>query len=303
MSWDGQTVLFAAARWLSYLAAFVVVGGVVFRYLVLPRASDDPATRRVHEIDILRLATVGALVLILAHLLRLYCQARSLLDPDNPVTFGVVGTLLNPKQGKWGPGWIAQTISALLAFLGASLGRKYRAGGWLLVLGAVGIVLAAPRTGHAVGLPQAGRIGYPLDLLHFGLGAAWLGTLAVMVIVGLPGHLDRRIHPKQLVTAFSPVALVSSGVGIVLGGVIAWRYLGGFAPFVNSTYGRTVLIKVLALGGVAALGAYNWRVAQPRLHRGEPTAVQRSAGAEVIVGIVLLAITAVLVNLALPGEE
>jgi copper transport protein len=301
MTWDGSTVLYAAARWLGYLAAFVVVGGVVFRGAVLPRAAPgDPDAREAMGRRALGLAFGGALLLAAAHALRLWCQARSLLDVEEPVTAEFVGAILGTA---WGHGWIAQAAAALVAALGAGLGRRRAAGVRLLLLGALGIVLAAPLTGHAVALPQAGQIGYALDLFHFGLGAAWLGTLAAMLHAGLSGPLAGTIPPKRLVAAFSPVALASGLGTIVIGGVIAWRYVGALEPFATSTYGRTVVLKVIALGGVAALGAYNWRVVQPRLHRDQPAPVHRSSGFEVLIGVILVALTAVLVSLPLPGEE
>jgi putative copper export protein len=301
MTADGSTVLYAAARWLCYLAAFFVVGVVVFRLAVLPRAAGtDRAARAALDRRAVGTALVAALILFGTHLLRLYSQARSLIDPEERVTLSLAADILGTK---WGHGWIAQAVAALVAAAGAALARRTRAGNWILGLGALGIILAAPRTGHAVALPQAGKLGYPLDLLHFGFGAAWLGTLGVMLQIGLTGPLRDRITPRRLVTAFSPVALVSGVAAIGLGLLIAWRYLGGLSPFFHSLYGRTVLIKLVTLGGVAALGAYNWKVVQPRLRRDERALVERSAGLEVVVGIVLIAITAVLVSLPLPGEE
>jgi copper transport protein len=294
---DGYTVLYAAARWLSYLAAFLVVGAVGFRRFVLPRAAEASVA-----LPLARTATaqagLAAVVLAAAHLARLYLQARSLIDESEPVTVGFLADILTTG---WGRGWLAQLAAALLAAVGARI--RSPAGATILAVAALGIVCAAPLTGHAVGLPQAGRLGYPLDLLHFGFGAVWLGTLVTMLIAGLRGDLVGVIPVSRLVAAFSTVALVTGLGAIVFGVVIAWRYLGAFAPFVTSTYGRAVLIKVAVLGGVAGLGAYNWRVVGPRLARGQPAPVRESSTAEVVIGAVLLAITAVLVALPLPGEE
>jgi putative copper export protein len=54
---------------------------------------------------------------------------------------------------------------------------------------------------------------------------------------------------------------------------------------------------------VAATGAYNWRVVLPRLRRGESAPIRRTATLETVVGLALLAVTAVLVSLAAPGEH
>ena len=301
MTWDGLTVLYAAARWLSYLAAFLVIGAVAFRVAVLPRAAADEPEALVSLIGrTARLAFLAAASLFLVHCVRLYLQARSLTDPSEPVTVEFVGAILDTS---WGHGWIAQTAAALASALGAFAHARSLKRGHLLSIGALGVILAAPLTGHAVALPQAGRLGYPADLLHFGLGAIWLGTLTVMLFVGLTGPLAGKVTARRLVVAFSPLALWSGVPAIGLGLFIAWRYLGGLEPLVSSIYGRTVLIKLLALGGVAAVGGYNWRVVQPKLNRGFISPIVRTAALEVMLALVLVAITAVLVALPLPGEE
>ena len=52
-----------------------------------------------------------------------------------------------------------------------------------------------------------------------------------------------------------------------------------------------------------AMGAYNWRVQRPQLEKpgAEPRIVQ-SSQLELLLGTVLLAVTAVLVALPMPGE-
>jgi len=294
---DGYSVLYAAARWLGYLAAFLVIGDVGFRRFVLPRcAAPDVCLSLARKAA--DQAGVAALVLAVSHLARLYFQARSLIDPSEPVTVGFIGDIFTTG---WGRGWLVQLTAALVAAVGARV-RSPR-GEVVRAVAALGIALAAPLTGHAVGLPQAGWLGYPLDALHFGFGALWLGTLVTMLIAGLRGEQAGVIPVARLVAAFSTLALVTGIGAIGLGGLIAWRYLGALAPFVTSLYGRTVLIKVAALAGVAGIGAYNWRVIGPRLARGQPAPVRQSSTAEIAIGVVLLLVTAVLVALPLPGEE
>jgi putative copper export protein len=63
-------------------------------------------------------------------------------------------------------------------------------------------------------------------------------------------------------------------------------------------------VKLCCLGGVAALGAYNWRVVQPKLEAGAgDDLLRRSAWTELALGAVLLIVTAVLVALPAPGME
>ncbi|MGE3616841.1 MAG: CopD family protein, partial [Gemmatimonadales bacterium] len=154
----------------------------------------------------------------------------------------------------------------------------------------------------ATGLPAAGRLGYPGTALHLAAAAAWLGTLGVLWYATLGRATDRNAHPA-VVGAFSPLGLGAGLTAMAAGGIVAWRYVGSIEALTGSLYGRTLILKVAVLGVVALTGAVNWRVILPRLRRGEPAPIGRTAAVELLVGLVLLAVTAVLVSLAAPGEH
>lgn len=303
MTGDGTTIGYAAARWLGYLAAFLMVGAVVTRHLVLPRVAGaasertrDPGTTSA----IAALALAAGLILLAAHVARLYWQSRSLLDPADPLTAEFLGTVLGTA---WGRGWLAQTASALAATLGWGLVRsRRRTGTWVAAAGAIGIAVSAPFTGHAIALPQAGRFGFVLDAVHFAAAASWLGSLGILIRVGLRGSPAGTA--RDLFAAFSPIALTAGVVAMAAGALMGFRYLGGLPALVTTSYGQMVLAKLAVLGGVAGFGAYNWRVVLPRLRAdGDPSRLRRSARVEAVLGLALLAVTAVLVALPAPGEH
>ena len=111
---------------------------------------------------------------------------------------------------------------------------------------------------------------------------------------------------RTLVADFSRRALVFGPLAIGLGIWLAIRYLGWRWPLtlLESSYATALGVKLIALAGVAAIGAYNWRVVQPSLaHPVGETRLRRSSVRELVLGILLLAATAVLVALPLPGDE
>jgi putative copper export protein len=84
----------------------------------------------------------------------------------------------------------------------------------------------------------------------------------------------------------------------------AWLHLGTLPALWQSAYGRTLLIKLAVLTLVVATGAYNWRVVRPFLNRNGNTAISRlhrSATLEIIIGAVVIAITAILVATPTPN--
>jgi putative copper export protein len=107
-----------------------------------------------------------------------------------------------------------------------------------------------------------------------------------------------------LVRAFSPIALAGAGTAIVAGLILAFRYLeGSIAALWTTSYGTMLFRKLVILAAILLLGAINWRVITPRLDQpGGPARIRRSGVLELLLGTVLLAVTALLVSMPMPGE-
>jgi putative copper export protein len=142
------------------------------------------------------------------------------------------------------------------------------------------------------------------------LGAGgWLGTLLALVLVGLPAALRaaegaRGTAAAALVEAFSPVALACAGVLAASGLAAAWWHVGRVGALWTSAYGRILLLKLAMLVVIAGMGAYNWRRVRPTL--GDERSVHRvraSSSVELLIGAVVLAITAVLVAIPTPMDS
>jgi putative copper export protein len=98
------------------------------------------------------------------------------------------------------------------------------------------------------------------------------------------------------VNAYSPWALAFAATVVVTGAASAWLHLDAPAALWSTAYGRTLLVKLALLAPVLALGAYNWRRVRPALHDAAGVArLRRSAAAELAIGALVLAVTAVLV--------
>ncbi len=153
----------------------------------------------------------------------------------------------------------------------------------------------------------------PLPILADGLhvlgAGGWLGTLLAILLAGIPtawqaGPSQRGAAVAELVNAFSPVALACAGLAAVTGLFAAWVHLGTLPALWQSTYGRTLLVKLAVLSVVAATGAYNWRRVRPALGGDPATArLRRSASLELAVAAAVIAITAVLVATPPPTES
>jgi putative copper export protein len=300
---------YAAPRWGWYLAAFLLLGAgsyapFLFRGRTGLHASEPELARELSR----RAASLGwyaALALLGLSVIRLYLQSRSLLDSDEPLTLDFLRAVLGSV---WGKGWVRQVTMEGLALLAFTAAKRESRLGWMVATAASGGVgFTAAMTGHAAS-GRAGAMGELLDAAHVWAGGLWLGGLAVMLIAGLGAC--RQLWPEQrppviraLVADFSRRALVFAPLTLALGTWLAARYLGWSWPLHlgSGSYTWALAVKLAVLAGVGALGAYNWRFTQPGIARtGGESRLRRFSVLELVLGILLLAVTAVLVALPLP---
>ena len=303
---------YAAARWGWYLTVFLVLGAAGYAPFLLRARTALSATHPDLAADLARRsARIGlwASVFLLGFVgIRLYLQSRTLLEPGEPVTVEFAQAVIGSG---WGRGWLRQAAMGLLALLGFGAATRASGFGWMVAAAASGgLGLVAGMTGHAA-TERGGQLGFVLNAAHIWAGGFWLGGLAVLVLAGLavcrtlPAE-ERPRMVRTLVADFSRRALVFGPLAIGLGIWMAIRYLGWRWPLdlFDTSYGTTLAVKLAALAGVAAIGAYNWRVVQPALTLpiGEAR-LRRSSIRELLLGMLLLAATAVMVALPLPGDE
>ncbi|SEC64381.1 copper transport protein [Nocardioides exalbidus] len=141
------------------------------------------------------------------------------------------------------------------------------------------------------------------DVLHVTAGAVWLGGLVGLVLT-LGALAGRELLAAQALARFSTFAAVSLLVVAGAGAFLSWRILGSWAGFVETTYGRLLLVKIGIALLVAGIGAWNrWRTlpavraATGFADRGRAAGlVTRAVRVEAALLVVLLGVTGFLVN-------
>jgi copper transport protein len=207
--------------------------------------------------------------------------------------------------------------------------RPAGGGGWAsldevryvgLVLG-LAILATVSFAGHA----GAGRlVGLALvtDVIHLAGVSLWLGGLAVLVLVVLRRNtagLDRS-RLEGVVSRFSEIAFIAV-LAIVASGVVqAWRQLDGWDALTGTAYGRLLLVKVglvaamVAAAGVSRAWLRGWFLAATDRaaksggtpgdasgangQRSDLYLLRQSVGIEALIAIVVLSVTAALVQAA-----
>jgi putative copper export protein len=206
---------------------------------------------------------------------------------------------------RWGHGWLTGALGAVLALLGLfGAARSTRA--WFAVaLGAVLICVSEALTGHAAALRHT-ALSIATDVTHVLGAGAWIGTLFIMVGVGLPalGRMNPTDAPRagSSLTRAYHTAAVDGVILVVLSGVIAaYLRLPAFNALWTTDYGSWLFRKLIFVLIALAFGAYHWRrVVTPEWTDDTRRRFGRSASAELVVGVVIIALTSMLVSTSLP---
>jgi copper transport protein len=187
---------------------------------------------------------------------------------------------------------------------------------WLAVAGsAAGLAVTPALGGHAAAGPAA-AVGAVVGVVHFSAAGAWFGGLVLL------GTCVRPRAEGELVGAvarFSSVAFTAMVVIVVTGMVQGWRQVGSLQALGATGYGRLLVVKVAAFLLLIAVAARSRLLVRgrltPRVLVGAPDRpgpggavpglseaadagslwlLRRLVLAEVLIAIVVLAVTALL---------
>jgi copper transport protein len=190
-----------------------------------------------------------------------------------------------------------------------------RPASWQVAAGGVLVValLATPGLAGHAGTTEPVALNVAADVLHMVAAAMWMGGLLLLVRGAFPATRDlgpdaraRALAP--VVARFSDLAVIAVAALVGSGVVRAWTEVRALRALVDSSYGIALLLKVSAFLPILALGFINNRWTKPRIVRavaeGDPTdaeaplrRLRRLVGIEITLGAVVIAVTALLVNL------
>jgi copper transport protein len=307
------------ARWAAFMSFAVLSGAVLFLVALRPAAVGR------FRVWVLLFASWAGLLVSTVAALMLYGPKASGLPFSSAFDLDVLRVTLDSKLGRALSVriLILGAAGALLGYLVAVLadaGRRTRA-----MLGAAWVLLSAgmAATWSAADHASVGRqapLAMTADVLHLLAMGCWLGGLAVMLILlsgpdrddegeELPGALD-----VPAVGTFSKAAMASVSVLAATGIYAAWRQIGSFDALFSTTFGLLLILKVnfVLLMIAAAWTARRWLQARLRSRAGageragDPLprrrTLQRAVAVEAALAIVVVAVTAVLVNTE-PGRS
>jgi copper transport protein len=256
-------------RYLSLLGEVLFLGAVVFRGLVwLPtvaRSNVDVSGQRRY---LTLLADVLRAALVIGLLGALYVQSRA--------TEAVFWELLPTR---WGVIWMVRAVAVFLAaawmesLLAVENGERL----WTGFVLSVTLLLTTVLTSHSSAKP--GLLGPVADAAHLLAVSVWAGGLVMLclTLLGLraSGAEARHRTASELVARFSGLAAVSVGLIVVSGLVLSAGLVRAWNGLLLTTYGQTLLWKLLVVAAAFGFGVYNSLVTRRKLE----AAAQAGTGA------------------------
>lgn len=302
--------LYAIIRWVTYFGLLLAIGVAAFGGLVLrTQRRREGAGGEFAMAAGTRAASLGLLtaaLLLLALFARLWAQSAAVHGPERAMDAARLGTMLG--RTLWGWGWLLQAGGIVAAAAGFLIARRGSPAGWWIALpGVIALGFSPALSGHAAATGGWTAVSILADGLHVVGAGGWLGSLLAVVAIGVP--LALRLEPDRrgrtiadLITSFSPTAMVFAGFVAATGVFASWIHLTGLPDLWTTPYGRILLLKLVLLLGVFGAGAYNWRRVKPSLGSEDAgRSLRRSATVELMIGLLVLAVTAVLVATPLPS--
>ena len=142
-------------------------------------------------------------------------------------------------------------------------------------------------------------IGVPLDVAHHAAAAAWIGGLAIIGLIAIRESSPEDL--KEVVSRFGRLAATAVTVIVVTGLVQSIRLVGSPARLFAADHGMYLILKVVVLGAMLKVADINRQRVARRFGSKATTPrravenLRRAMGTELGVGLLVIAVTAMMV--------
>lgn len=290
---SGPTRSEHVVRWLYFAALALLVGGLGFRLVVLPRAVPPALERRFYLV-----AGLGAVAAIQIGILAFVMRAEDALQL--PFTRLLYGDLSPVAEGtRFGKAFIAMTLGfawvSALVFLAWLTDR--RALLWPAFV--AGLVLASglSLSGHSAAGRGSSWLSQLADWLHLSAGVLWVGGLVQLAVCVWPLAPELR---RAAFLRFARLAPILIAVLVSAGIYLSILRLPRLSDLWSAGYGQVLLVKLGLVSAAIAWGAFHHVVVRPRVDR--TTWARKSLLGEGAVAMTILLLAAILVDSKPPPE-
>ncbi len=293
---SGPTTTENVLRWLLFVSLALVIGGIAFRLVVLPRKVPDKLERVFYW-----LALGGVVAAIQIGCLAFLLRAEDALQL--PFDRFLYGDLTPFADGtRFGEAFVVMTLGfavvTALIFLAWLTDRERR---FLWPALALSLVLASglSLSGHSAFDPPTSKWSELADWVHLSSASLWAGGLVMLLAVFFAAPALRG----DAFVRFARFAPVLIALLLAAGIYLSVLRLPALSDLWTTGYGHVLILKLSLVALVLLWGAVHHFVVEPRVR---VPAVQRrvrpSLAGELTVGLAVLLVAAFLVNSKPPSR-
>ena len=302
----------AGSRFPGLVGQTIVLGVVIASILIWRTQSKQLIRKELDKLEyfhhgkFMTITGIGLVLIFASNILMLAVQTIRL----ETSVFEVIKT-------NFGNMWlIRMTITVILLGLWFRMDRKKNLSikNKIPMLAAtLGLIGTSSLIGHGAASGETPAV--ILDYIHNFVAAVWIGGIIYFVFTLLPtfSQLEETKREKMtlvLIPRFSIMFIVAVGVVIITGPTLMWFLESDVGLITESVYGKLILVKISIAAIMVGLGAYfQFKIqkkAEKDLQSGSIAVykkLKRSLKFDVILGIILLGVVALLANGTLPAGE
>jgi copper transport protein len=293
---SGPTTTENVLRWLYFVCLALVIGGIFFRLVVLPR-SVPHAFERVFYGLVFGGVAASIQIGILAFLIR---AQDALQLPFGRFLYGDLSPFADGTR--FGEAFVVMTLGfafvTALVFLAWLTERRRTFLVPALVL-SLGLAAGLSLSGHSAVDPPSSKWSELADWVHLSAASLWTGGLVMLLVVFLTVPALRR----DAFVGFAGLAPALIALLLAAGIYLSVLRLPALSDLWTSGYGHVLIVKLSLVSLVLAWGGFHHFVVEPRLGRpGVAGRVRGSLAGEMAVGLAVLLVAAFLVNSKPPAR-
>jgi copper transport protein len=279
-------------RWLYFAALALLVGGIGFRLIVLPRTVPPALERRFYIV-----AGIGAVGVIHVGVAAFIMRSEDALQlPFGRLLYGDLSPVATGTR--FGQAFIAMTLAftwvAALVFLAWLTER--RAFLWAAFVLGFAFASGLSLSGHsAVGSSWFAELA---DWVHLCAAILWVGGLVQLAVCVWPAARELR---RDAFLGFARLAPVLIALLLAAGVYLSILRLPHLSDLWSTSYGQVLLVKLGLVSAALAWGAFHHFIVRPRIDSAGWT--RRSLVGEGAVAMTILLLAAILVNAKPPPAQ
>ncbi|HET6615893.1 MAG TPA: copper resistance protein CopC [Dehalococcoidia bacterium] len=276
----------SALKWIALLSLATAAGAAFFLVAVLKPAASFLEEETYHKVDDAGERWVVTLSHVLLPASFIASAFLVLLTWNRLNTDTSLWTYLTSvRTGEYR---LAGLVLVLIALAGADLlylggtSRKRLAGTWIVIAASLGAMFTYSMVSHGAG--ETGKVwSVGSDFLHFAASSAWLGALVMLPL--LMWWRRRNVDDEQgflwMANSFDRFSVIA---GLSVATVLATGIFNGlvelpeWSAFVDTTYGKVLLAKLIIVAPLLAVAGLNAWVLKPRLVASIDGLYQEGAG-------------------------